>query len=313
MGLERILQKIKEFNTILIHGHIRPDGDCLGSQFGLQDIIRSTFPNKKVYVVGENSEYLSFLGQTDIVEDDIYEGALAITVDVATTDRVSDKRFLKAKEIIKIDHHIPVEQFGNLIWVDEDSPSCAQMIAYFYNKFRDRLVMTKRGATSLYTGIVTDTGGFRYRGVDQATHQLAGMLISKGANPAEVDKQLSVKKENQLKLKGHILTNFVKTDGGFVYFIMKKEVIEKYNMSYEDASATVNELANIQGYPVWALVIEYPTEIRVRLRSNGPEIASVANKFEGGGHSQAAGCRLQSFADIKELTKEVEKVIRVWR
>src|SRR5690554_7654849 len=118
--LNDILRKIKMYNKIIIHGHQRPDGDCYGAQFGLKDVIKTTFPKKEVYVVGETSDYVSFVGTPDIIEDSRYEGALSIVVDTATEERISDKRYKLGREIIKIDHHIPVDQYGDLIWRSEE-------------------------------------------------------------------------------------------------------------------------------------------------------------------------------------------------
>lgn len=100
--MEEIIKKIKEFDTIIIHGHMRPDGDCYGSQFGLKEIIKESFPNKQVYVVGGKCDYAAFLGQMDEIDDSLYNDALAIVVDTATAERVSDNRFTLAKYVIKL-------------------------------------------------------------------------------------------------------------------------------------------------------------------------------------------------------------------
>ncbi|HHT82344.1 MAG TPA: bifunctional oligoribonuclease/PAP phosphatase NrnA [Acholeplasmataceae bacterium] len=313
MGLDIILSKIKEYNTIIIHGHIRPDGDCYGAQFGLKDIIKTSFPNKKVYVVGETSEYVSFVGTPDVISDDLYNGALAIVVDTATKERISDKRYTLAKEVIKIDHHIPIDQYGDIIWVDTNFPSCAQMIAYFYNKYQGELKLTKKGAVAMYTGIVTDTGRFRYRGVNELTHQLAGMLITLGAEPDEIDFELSKETLQGAKLKGHVLSNFEMSNNGFIYFKMTRDIIDEYQISDEDAAAMVNMLGGIENHPVWALIIEYPGEIRIRLRSNGPVISDIANEFQGGGHAKAAGGKLQNWDELSRLIKLVDARIIEWR
>ncbi|MCF7931610.1 MAG: bifunctional oligoribonuclease/PAP phosphatase NrnA [Acholeplasmataceae bacterium] len=308
--MKRILEKIKAYNTIIIHGHKRPDGDCYGSQFGLKDIITTSFPNKAVYVVGEQSDYVDFVGQVDVITDDVYQGALSIVVDTAVQDRVSDKRYVLGKEVIKIDHHIPVDDYGHMRWVDTNFPSCAQMIAYFYHTFRNELKMTKQGAVALYTGIVTDTGRFRYRGVSRLTHQMAGMLLSLGAAVEEIDRHLSKETLNMVALKGYVYSNFVTTKGGFVYLKMTREAIIKYEVTDEQAASVVNLLSGIEGFPVWALFIEYPTEIRVRLRSNGPDIDKLANHYEGGGHAKAAGAKLKSWDDIKRFVTDVEAVVK---
>lgn len=304
-----ILKKIKEYETIIIHGHTRPDGDCYGSQFGLKDIIKNTFPKKKVYAVGETSDYVSFVGEIDEIPIGTYEGALSIVVDTATADRISDQNYKLAKEVIKIDHHIPSEdsEYADYYWVDTDKPSCSQMIAEFYNTFKKELTLTYDGALAMYVGIVTDTGGFRYRGVDRSTHEMAGSLLDFGVDVAHVDLKLSMKTLDEVKIKGYMLMNFEQTEEGFVYFKMTKEIMDKYNLTSEEASATVNTLAGIEGFPVWALFIESENEVRIRLRSNGPEIESIARKYDGGGHSQAAGARIDSFDQVEEFAKDIDE------
>ena len=215
--MKRILNKIKEFETIIIHGHKRPDGDCYGAQFGLKNIIQSSFPNKHVYVVGQTSDFVDYVGKVDTISDDLYKDALVIVVDTATEERISDPRYTMGKYLIKIDHHIPVNDYGDLRWVDTNFPSCAQMISYFYYKFKNELKLTKEGAIALYTGIVTDTGRFRYRGVSKVTHQLAGMLLEKGVDVEYIDQQLSKETLEMVgSLKGYVYSNY-KTADGFIY------------------------------------------------------------------------------------------------
>ena len=310
--LNKILEKIKEYDTIIIHGHKRPDGDCYGAQFGLKDIIQTTFPEKHVYVVGETSEYVSFVGSMDEISDDVYEGALSIVVDTAIQDRISDSRYTLGKEIIKIDHHIPIEDYGDYIWVDTNFPSCAQMIAYFFKTFSNELKLTKQGARAMYTGIVTDTSRFRFRGVSRLTHELAGMLIDYGADIVEIDQELSKESLEMFKFKANLLAN-VKFDEGFVYAVITQEDIKKFNVSQEDAAATVNYMGGIEGYGVWVLVIEYETEIRLRIRSSSIEIDKLANMYEGGGHKMAAGAKLNSFDEIDQFLNDARKYIKQYK
>jgi bifunctional oligoribonuclease and PAP phosphatase NrnA len=310
--MQRILNKIKEYETIIIHGHKRPDGDCYGSQFGLKNIINSTYPNKKVYVVGQTSNFVDYVGKVDTITDDQYLDALVIVVDTATAERISDERYTMGKYLIKIDHHIPVDDYGDLRWVDTNFPSCAQMIAYFYYKFKNELKITKEGAIALYTGIVTDTGRFRYRGVSKVTHQLAGMLLEKGVDVEYIDQNLSKETLEMIALKGHVYSNYHTADG-FIYLKMTRDVIDKYNVSDEQAASVVNLLSGIEGYPVWALFIEYPNEIRIRLRSNGPTINQLANKYGGGGHAKAAGCRLENWDQLNDFIKDCEAVVKAYK
>ncbi|MFA6692966.1 MAG: bifunctional oligoribonuclease/PAP phosphatase NrnA [Acholeplasmataceae bacterium] len=310
--MRKILNKIKEYETIIIHGHKRPDGDCYGAQFGLKNIIKESFPDKNVYVVGQRSEFVDFVGKMDEISNETYQNALSIVVDTAVEDRISDERYTLGKEVIKIDHHIPIDQYGDIQWVDTSFPSCAQMIAYFYYKNKKELKLTLDGAIALYTGIVTDTGRFRFRGVTELTHQMAGMLISKGVDVEYIDNQLSTETLEMIALKGYVYSNFV-TKNGFVYLKMTRDVINKYQVTDEQAASMVSLIGGIEGFPVWALFIEYPSEIRIRLRSNGPTIDKLANKWGGGGHQKAAGCRLNDWSELDQFIKDAEEVVQVYR
>ena len=310
--MQKILNRIKKYETIIIHGHKRPDGDCYGSQFGLKNIIQQSFPDKKVYVVGQRSAFVDFIGQMDEISDDVYKGALSIVVDTAVEDRISDERYKLGKEIIKIDHHIPVDDYGDIRWVDTNFPSCAQMIAYFYSKYKKELKMSLEGAIAMYTGIVTDTGRFRFRGVSNLTHQMAGMLIDMGVDVEYIDGMLGKESLEMIALKGYVYSNFVTTDG-FIYLKMTRDVIDKYNVSDEQAASVVGLLGGIEGFPVWALFIEYPGEVRIRLRSNGPTINELANQYGGGGHAKASGCRLDSWDDLPKFIKDAEAVVKAYK
>ncbi|BCR36859.1 DHH family phosphoesterase [Mariniplasma anaerobium] len=310
--MKRILNKIKQAETIIIHGHKRPDGDCYGAQFGLKDIIKTTFPEKHVYVVGQTSDFVDFVGKVDTITDDKYANALVIVVDTATAERISDPRYEMGSYLIKIDHHIPVDDYGDLRWVDTSFPSCAQMIAYFYHTFKNELKLTKQGAIALYTGIVTDTGRFRYRGVSKVTHQLAGMLLEKGVDVEFIDQSLSKETLAMVALKGYVYSNYVACDG-FIYIKMTRDVINKFGITDEQAASLVNSLSGIEGFPVWALFIEYPDEIRIRLRSNGPTINTLANKYEGGGHAKASGCRIKSWKELDAFVKDAEEVVKEYK
>lgn len=307
-----ILKKIKEYDTIIIHGHIRPDGDCYGSQYGLKNIIKESFPHKKVYVVGQESNYVSFLGTPDIISNDVYEGALSIVVDTATDDRISDQRYKLGKEIIKIDHHVPNEKsfYADYYWVDDELPSASQMIGSFYKTYKKELKLSKEGADAMYVGILTDTGRFRYRGVSRQTHEIAGMLLDYGVDVEEIDNKLSIETMETIRLKGEVLSNFKTTEAGFIYFVMTRDIINKYNITDETAASMVNVLSGIEGYPVWALFIEYPAEIRVRLRSREHEIETLARKYGGGGHQKAAGARVDSFEQIKDFASDVDALLK---
>lgn len=311
---EQILEKIKEFNRIIIHMHIRPDGDCYGAGFGLKHIIKESFPTKEVYVVGERAEYVDFIGKTDIIEDELFNDALSIVVDTAAKSRVSDQRFNLAKYVIKIDHHIPIEEYGDLIYVDTTRPATAQIILEFYLRFQEQLKINMEAAVALYTGIVTDTGRFRFRSVTADTFKAVAHLLDFGLDFVDILTRLSVKSENLMKLQGYVLLNFQKTENGVAYIKMTPDVIEKFGVSLEEATSLVNELSTLDDCPVWMLFAEYENNIvRARLRSKGPAIDSLANKYDGGGHALACGANLGTWEKTDELLKDADELVAQYK
>ena len=245
MSFDLVYQKIKDYQTIIIFGHKRPDGDCYGSQNGLKDIIKSTFPMKSVFVVGEKVDNLSFIGQMDQIEDDIFPQALAIVVDTATRDRISDSRYKLCKEIIKIDHHIILDNYGDINVVEELIPATCLLITKFLLS-NETLKISLNGATALYTGTITDTGNFRYRGVNAETFHLAGVLLNYGVDTEWIDQNLSVQSLRSLRLKSYVYRSFKVTKNGFAYAVINRMIIKYYNVGYDEAASLVNLLANIK-------------------------------------------------------------------
>ncbi|UKI51130.1 MAG: DHHA1 domain-containing protein [Clostridium sp.] len=148
--------------------------------------------------------------------------------------------------------------------------------------------------------MVTDTGRFRFDSVNGDTMRTAGALLDLGVDICYIDNNLSVETINTLKLKGYVLSNFC-YNRKMVLSILKitRDVVEKYNVTDEEAANQVSTIGTIDGYPVWALFIEYPNEIRIRLRSRGPEIDKLANKYGGGGHAKASGAKAYFLGTIK--------------
>lgn len=312
MSFDLVYQKVKDYQTIIIFGHKRPDGDCYGSQNGLKDIIKSTFPMKSVFVVGEKVDNLSFIGQMDQIEDDIFPQALAIVVDTATRDRISDSRYKLCKEIIKIDHHIVLDNYGDINVVEELIPATCLLITKFLLS-NETLKISLNGATALYTGTITDTGNFRYRGVNAETFHLAGVLLNYGVDTEWIDQNLSVQSLRSLRLKSYVYRSFKVTKNGFAYAVINRMIIKYYNVGYDEAASLVNLLANIKECPVWALIIRYPKDIRVRIRSNGPNINKLAEKYDGGGHHKAAGASLKSWSKMRPFVKDADALVKEYK
>lgn len=311
--MKKILEKIKEYNTIIIHTHSRPDGDAIGSQYGLMYLIKESFKDKNVYVTGEHSEYVSFLGKPTLIDENLFKNSLSICLDCATSERLSDNRYNKSEYSIIIDHHIKDKTYCDYEYIDDTKASCAEIIVEFYEKFKNELIMNENCANALYVGILTDTGYFKYENVSSNTFQMAAILLDKGVNISRIDKLLSNESLDLLKLKGYCLNSFKITENGFAYIVLNKKIINEYNVSNEEAASLVNIISTMNDIPVWAMIIEDEKEIRIRLRSKGPDINNLATMYNGGGHKKASGAKLNSWDDLDKFVDDTDKLVKEYK
>ena len=315
---EAILQKIKEYDRIMLFRHVRNDGDCVGATKGLKDIIRKTWPEKEVYLIDQDTaQYLSFMGPEDApVADELYADALGIVLDTASEARISNKKYKLCKELIKIDHHIPLENYGDLIWVEEERSSCCEMVVDFYETFRDELVLDSEGATHLYTGMVTDSGRFKYSGVSGDTMRCAGTLLDIGVDTDTLFARLYLEAYEYLKFKAHIYQRMQMTENGIAYIFIDKAMQEEFGLTLEMASATVGTMDAIRGCICWMAFIENGDaegSIRVRLRSRFVTINSIAEKYHGGGHACASGATVYSLEEMEQLLKDADAHVKEYK
>lgn len=307
---KKILQKIMEFETIIVHRHMRPDGDCIGSQAGLVHLLRNSFPNKKIYSVGDDiPEYLSFIGLSDEVLDDIYKEALVIVVDTSIKERIYDERWQNAKFLIKIDHHDdshPFRENDYLEFIDARSAACSAIITRFYEANSDVLKINTDVATALYTGIVTDTGRFLYRGVNSTLMHATARLLDEGVDIEYIYAKLNLKEINTYRLEAYVYQNMKMTKSGVVYIFFTKKIMKKFGVTKDEAAALVNTMASIKGSMIWVTFVDYGDNIRVRLRSRYVAVNEVACKYRGGGHLQASGATIYNKKEMKELLNELD-------
>lgn len=321
MNLEikkQILNKIKEYDKIFIFRHIRNDGDCVGASKGLKRIIQLTYPEKKVYLIdSDNAEYLAFLGPEDEpVSEDEYKDALGIVVDTASEARISNKNYTLCKELIKIDHHIPLENYGDIIWVEENRSSACEMIADFYATFKDELKIDTEAATYVYTGMVTDSGRFKYEGVNGETMRNAAIMLDCGVDTEKLYAHLYLEAFGYLKFKAEIYRRMQITENGVAYIYVDKAMQEEFNLNLEQASACVGALDSIRGAIAWMVFIENGDEqgsIRVRLRSRFVHINPVAEKYHGGGHACASGATVYSWQEAEQLLADADAHVKEYK
>jgi phosphoesterase RecJ-like protein len=204
-NMKKVLEKIKENQKIIIFRHFRPDGDAVGSTKGLQAILKATYPDKEIYLQNADfSNYLAFLGKEDEpLADEAYADALGIVLDTATKERISNKKYELCKELVKIDHHIPVQSYAPTEWVEEERSSTCEMVAAFYDAFKDELKLTKEAATYIFTGMVTDSGRFRFRDVSGETMRLAGLMLNQKIDVEFIYSNLYLKDFDEFKFEAY--------------------------------------------------------------------------------------------------------------
>ena len=309
-SMKRILDKIKEYNRIIIFRHKRPDGDAVGSTKGLREILRLSFPEKEVYLNNNDfADYVSFLGDEDApLPDEAYADALGIVIDTATSDRISNPRYSLCREIVKIDHHIPVESYGDHEWVEEERSSACELIAEFYNTFRDELKINEDAATYIYTGMVTDSGRFRFRSVSGDTLRLAGSLVDCSIDLDRIYANLYMKDFHTLKFQAYVYNRLKMTENGVVYLHVTDKMRERFGLTFEEACASVSYMDSIKNSLIWIAFIDAPNdEIRVRLRSRFVTVSEIAERYHGGGHACAAGATVYSAKEMRSLIGEADE------
>lgn len=315
---QKILQKIKEYDRIFLFRHVRNDGDCVGATKGMKELILASFPEKQVYLIDKDTAaYLAFMGPEDApVDEALYADALGIVLDTASEARISNPNYKLCKELIKIDHHIPLENYGDLQWVEEERSSCCEMVVDFYETFRDELVLNSLAATHLYTGMVTDSGRFKYSGVSGDTMRAAGTLLDVGVDTDILYARLYLEAYEYLKFKAYVYDKMQITENGVAYLYVDKAMQKKFNLTLEQASATVGTMDSIRGVISWMVFIDNDDEdgsIRVRLRSRFVHINTIAEKYHGGGHACASGATVYSQEEMQALLRDTDALVKEYK
>ena len=314
--MQTILDKIKEYNRIIIFRHFRPDGDAIGSTKGLMKILTLTFPEKEIYLQNDDySDYLAFLGtEGEKIPDELYKDALGIVIDTGDTKRISNPKYSLCREIAVIDHHIQTRPYGDYRWVIEEKSSSCEMIAQFYDAFKDELKIDKEAATYIYTGMVTDSGRFRFRSVSGETLRLAGIMLDLGVDTDRLYSELYLEDYDYFKFKAYVYENMNITENGVAYIYVDKKMQEKFSLTQEQASAVVSCLDSIRGSIIWIAFIDNADgSIRVRLRSRFVTVNELGEKYHGGGHDCASGATVYSKAELDSLLRDAETLIKNYK
>lgn len=291
---------IRDADTIIIHRHVNPDLDALGSQLGLRDILRKKFPDKTVLAVGETTPALAFLGQMDPVEASMYADALVIVLDTGNAGRIDGAHALTGRRTVKIDHHPDRDRYAMKQFVDDSASSTAEIIVRLVEAWGYPLY--HRSAYLLYAGIVGDTGRFQFPNTTPRTLIAAARLLSYDIDTEGLYRALNETTLEKLSLQGFILQHVKTYPKSVAYAYVSREVIDRFGLTPEEAAVYVNSFSGLKDMYCWVLFIEVgPEEIRARIRSNGPAIHEVAAKYGGGGHPRASGATVRSWEEAQSL------------
>ena len=305
---KKIYKKIEEFDTIVIARHIGVDPDALASQLALRDSIKLTFPNKKVMAIGTGSAKFFHIGRLDRLEK--VNNALLIIVDTPDKRRVDSVDFSQFAYTIKIDHHPFVEEFCDIEYIEDTASSASEIIMNLI--LNTDLQCDSSIASTLYLGLTSDSNRFLFDSCTSNTFGLVSIFLDRyNFELSEVYRKLYMRPMNEVRLEGYIALNMNVTKNGLGYIQITDEVIKQFEVDSASAGNMVNNFNFINEMLVWATLTEdiKNDQIRVSIRSRGPEINQIAEKFNGGGHKFASGAKLKNFDEAMLLMKELDNLL----
>ena len=305
-----ILQTIQSFDTIIIHRHGRPDGDAIGSQVGMQQIIKENFPNKRVYMVGDNPGFYGFIegSQMDDIPDSTYEGALAIILDSGSRSMINDDRYQLAARTIRFDHHIFCEKIADLEIVDTSFESCCGLITEF--ACQCDLKLNLLASKALFTGMITDSGRFRYDSTNSRTFRLASKLMEQPIDTNELYRTLYADDFSSKLLKAMFILKIRFTQNNVAYIYTTREELEALNVdTFAVSRGMVGMMSDTKGVDIWVNFTETEKGVLCELRSSKYNINPIAVKYGGGGHAKASGATVADKSTAMAMLADLDAMI----
>lgn len=307
--ISKALDAIKQYDVIVIHRHTSPDGDAMGSQIGLKRIIEHNFPDKQVYAVGDDARRFSFMdgSKMDEISDEVYHGALAIVLDTSANSLISDDRYKLADLRIRIDHHIFVEDIAEIDIDDTSFESCCGLVTYLAREWG--LDVPADAAKALFTGLVTDSGRFRYDSTTPRTFDLASFLLSKGFSATSIYNELYQDEFKNVKLRAEFVTAIRFTPANVAYIYTDLARVAQTGMEAQAVSrGMVNCMGEIKGVNTWVNFTECEQGVLCEIRSKNRNINQIAVAHGGGGHLKASGATLKDRQEAQIVLDELDKL-----
>lgn len=307
---EQVLQEIRAHDRIIIHRHTNPDGDALGSQIGLKHILRENFPEKEIYTVGDASRRYGFMedSATDTLEDSLFADALSIILDTSAKALISDDRYTLAKRTVRIDHHIFCEKIADVEVTDTSFESCCGLIAALAMECGLRL--TPLAAKSLYTGMITDSGRFRYDSVSSQTFRLAAFLTEQPFTTTDIYRNLYADDFSFIRLRAQFVLKINFTERNVAYIYTTAEEVKALDADlFSISRGMVNTMSDIRGVDVWVNFTESDSGVLAELRSSVYNINPIAVKYGGGGHAKASGATLKDREEAMQMLRDLDALV----
>jgi len=312
--MKKILEEVKGAKTIAISGHIRPDGDCVGSCMGLYLYLKKVLPDTevKVFLEKPSDVFNCISGVEEICEADENDSTV---YDVFIVLDCSKERLGKAEHLfdlatkkINIDHHISNSGCGDVNYIRSDASSASELVFELLGE--DKL--DQDIAKALYVGIIQDTGVFQFSNTLPATLQVAAKLITFGFNFPEIIESTFYEKtfvQNQI-LGRALLESILFMDGKCIVAVVSKKMMDFYGVNGKDLDGIINQMRNTKGVECAIFLYELETlTYKVSMRSGGVvDVAKIAQFFGGGGHVRAAGCTMTGTPHdvINNLSAQIE-------
>ncbi len=307
---ESILREIERYNRVIIHRHTSPDGDALGSQIGLKHLILDNYDGKEVYAVGDPSKRYGFMEDSapDVIDDSLYEGALAIILDTSARHLISDERYTKAEKTLRIDHHIFVEKIADEEVTDTSYESCCGLITELAKEAGWRL--SPLSAKSLYTGMVTDSGRFRYDSTNSNTFALASFLMTEKFDTGSIYSNLYADDFEFVRLRAQFVLKIQFTEKKVGYIYTTLDELKSYGVeTFSISRGMVNTMGDLRGVDIWVNFTETEDGVLAELRSSKYNINQIAVKYGGGGHLKASGATLPDRETAMKMLADLNNLI----
>lgn len=306
---ENAITKIKQYDTIIIHRHTNPDGDALGSQIGLKHIIKSNFPQKNIYTVGDEPKRYAFMddSQMDDIPDALYTDALAVILDTSAKALISDGRYTLAADTLRIDHHIFCEKIAVTEIVDTSYESCCGLITDMAIEVGWNV--PPLAAKSLFTGMVTDSGRFRYDSTTARSFRLASFLMEQPFSINDIYGKLYADDFDIIRLRAHFILKIRFTQKNVAYIYTDKDELKELGVDAFTASrGMVGTMADIRGVDIWVNFTETEGGVLCELRSGKYNINPTAVRYGGGGHAKASGATLGNREEAMRMLEELDRI-----